>query len=193
MDTEGNFICLITIQESPLEPGMFLLPPNAIPLVPNKNKIDTHDIYWDGDKFNYTVKEIPVVYEDTEPEMTPQQELSELKIRKILETTSIVNDIIAVYTYDYSEPEKLSWSKQEEEALSLLSDEDAPAPFIRQLAVVRDMDVLMLRDKILGNVENYSFLSALLIGTQQKYSDLINSYTVDTMDELRELKIVFPV
>lgn len=190
LTSDGIFITTTLIQESPLQAGVYLYPPNTIDTLPDI--FDPTLVYakWNGSVYEYISLELTA---DPTPQLTPEQEFAMLRMSKMQETVDITNLIISTYTHDYSEPEKLSWPKQEAEAVSLLNDMNADAPLLRSMAISRGMDLITLRDKILDNVENYIFLSSLIIGTQQKYTDIINAYTIDQREELKALKIVFPI
>ena len=191
LDTDNYFQGIISIQESPLEPGVYLYPPYTVDSLPDQAYSTGYSIQWDTDHYIYTPLEEPA--STTEPELTPIQELAKWKAIKMDEVIDKANTIIAIYTYDYSEPEKLSWPKQEAEATQLVADIDAPAPLLRSLSSTRGVSLIELRDKILNNVDEYTFLSGIIIGTQQLYLDLIEGCTVDDIEELKILKIEYPI
>ncbi len=184
LDTDFKFVSMTIVQESPEEPGVWLYPPNTTNLLPDPsiNLEEYHAIY-DSTTDTYTYVE----------KVSPVEKLRLLKLKKMTELIQVVDDVIAVYTYDYSQAEKLSWPKQETEALELLDDPNAEAMFLRLLATHRGTDITTLRDKVLLNVENYVFLSSLIIGHQQKYADQIESFTVDDIEELKSLQFTFPI
>jgi hypothetical protein len=184
LDDNGTYITTTLIQESPEEPGVWLYPPNTVDLLPDPSiDLEEYNAIYDSttNTYNYISK------------LSPTEKLQKLKIDKIKELLEIVDNMINTYTYDYSETEKLSWAKQEKEALELLQDPNAEVPFLRKLASTRGIDLYVLRDRILFNIDNYVYLSSLIIGVQQKYIDLINSYTIDNIDELQALRFTFPV
>ena len=184
LNNDNRYIGVAIIQESPLEPGTWLYPENCVDLLPDES-VDLNLYFADYDTttgaYTYTEKQ------------TVHERLYQLKSDKVSELIRTVDSIIGSYTYDYSEAEKLSWPKQEQEAFELLDDPDANAPLLRLLSASRGKDLNSLRDKILENVENYTFLSAMIIGLQQKYLDQIEAYTVDDIEELRDLKFTFPI
>lgn len=193
LSSDLYFIEYVTIQESPLEPGTWLYPPNAIDLLPNPEiDLTKNTAQYNPDTYTYIYTPIPEICDD-DCGLTPAEKLQHLKIAKTREVIDLADMIISNYSYDYSEVEKLSWPKQEDEARALLEDPNAPADFIRQLADTHGKDLTELRDKIILNVENYTFLTALVIGTQQKYIDQIEAYTLDDIDELMALQFTFPV
>lgn len=72
LNENGYYIGKTEANESPLEPGVFLIPALAIdevePVIP-----DNHLAKWNGSGWDF--EEIPAPKEDTLPEITPEQEL----------------------------------------------------------------------------------------------------------------------
>lgn len=86
----------------------------------------------------------------------------------------------AAITERFSANERLSWTKQEAEAVALLAHPEAAAPLLRGMAAVRGIDVLDLRDRVLANVAAFEQASAQIIGYQQHLEDAVRSAgTVD--------------
>lgn len=184
LDTDFKFVSMTIVQESPEEPGLWLYPPNTVDLLPDPS-INLEEYYAIHDSVTNAYSYVEKV--------SPVEKLRLLKLEKMNELIQVVDGIIGAYTYDYSQAEKLSWPKQETEALELLDDPNAEATFLRLLAIHRGSDVMTLRDKVLLNVENYVYLSSLIIGHQQKYADQIESFTVDDIEELKSLQFTFPI
>ncbi|GFM36891.1 hypothetical protein [Desulfovibrio psychrotolerans] len=87
------------------------------------------------------------------------------------EIVSRADAFMSGLTSNYSEHEKLSWSKQEAEARALSADPDAAAPLLSGIAATRGIGLLDLRDRVLANVATYEAVSAAVLGTQQLYED----------------------
>ncbi|GFM37721.1 hypothetical protein [Desulfovibrio psychrotolerans] len=87
------------------------------------------------------------------------------------EIVSRADAFMATLTANYSEHEKLSWSKQEAEARALSVDPDAAAPLLTGIAATRGIGLLDLRDRVLANVATYEAVSAAVLGQQQRYED----------------------
>ncbi|GFM35910.1 hypothetical protein [Desulfovibrio psychrotolerans] len=78
---------------------------------------------------------------------------------------------MATLTANYSEHEKLSWSKQEAEARALSADPDAAAPLLTGIAATRGIPLADLVTRVLANVATYEAVSAAVLGQQQRYED----------------------
>lgn len=104
----------------------------------------------------------------------PFEVASKLKLVEILTKSDATMEFI---TSKYSRNEKLSWPKQEKEALELQTDPNAPAPFLRGLATARGIDLTVLRDKVLANVSLSEQVTSYILGQQQAYEDRLRAAT----------------
>ena len=115
--------------------------------------------------------------------------LADAKAAKSTEILTGSDAAMNLITASYSENEKLSWPKQEAEAKALLADPDAPAPLLRGIADTRGIALTVLRDKVLANVEASEALTALILGTQQKYEDAVKAAT--TVEEVQAIEVKY--
>jgi len=116
---------------------------------------------------------------------TPEEDeahLNEAKAAKLKEVLAKSDETLNTLAYRYSENEKLSWPKQEVEARALETNPEAPAPLLRGIAGTRGIPVAELADKVLANVAQSEQATSYVLGTQQKYEDMIKAAT--TVDEL---------
>ena len=119
----------------------------------------------------------------------PGPHIDDAKAAKLREVLTGSDAAMNLITSDYSENEKLSWPKQEAEAKALLADPDAPAPLLRGIADTRGIALTTLRDKVLANVEASEALTALILGTQQKYEDMVKAAT--TVEEVQAIEVKY--
>lgn len=68
LDAAGLFVCPAVADESPLEPGVFLLPAGCVMAPPPEVPISMR-ARWDGEKF--VLENIPVPEPEPEPEVVP--------------------------------------------------------------------------------------------------------------------------
>ena len=115
--------------------------------------------------------------------------LTDAKAAKLREVLTGSDAAMNLITASYSENEKLSWPKQEAEAKALLADPNAPAPLLRGIADTRGIALTTLRDKVLANVEASEALTALILGTQQKYEDAVKAAT--TVEEVQDIEVKY--
>ena len=118
-----------------------------------------------------------------------EEALSSARTAKLSEILS-KSDYAQLELYsNYSAGEKLSWSRQEEEARELLADENAAAPLLRVISSVRGMDLTELRDKVLANAQAYAQSSGSIIGQQQRFEDMVKAAT--TAAEVNDITVSY--
>lgn len=119
----------------------------------------------------------------------PGPSLADAKAAKSTEILTGSDAAMNAITSTYSANEKLSWPKQEAEAKALLADPNAPAPLLRGIADTRGIALTVLRDNVLANVEASEALTALILGTQQKYEDMVKAAT--TVEEVQAIEVKY--
>lgn len=121
----------------------------------------------------------------------PEPTLEQAKAAKLAEIIAGADALLNDLASGYSAGEKLSWPKQEAEALALAADAEAPAPLLRGIAAVRGITVTALRDKVLASVAQYELVTAVVLGTQQRYEDMLKAAA--TVDEARAIAVNYSV
>lgn len=119
----------------------------------------------------------------------PPISLTDAKAAKLTEILTGSDAAMNAITSTYSENEKFSWPKQEAEAKALLADPSAPAPLLRGIADTRGIALTVLRDKVLANVEASEALTALILGTQQRYEDAVKAAT--TVEDVQAIEVKY--
>ena len=208
----GEYLGLETSYESPLEPGVYLLPAHSTEAEPPEagaghvavfadgawTLVEDHrgEIYYDtATQERHEIKELGIVPETwTQFEPTDREAVwngtawevpfAVLKERKRREIWAAGDAILASVKARYTQAEIESWSKQEQGAKDLAAGEtdSEAAQFVAGIAALRGIPVETLRDKILANVAAYGRLSTAVIGTQQRLDDLIKA--AQTADDL---------
>ena len=208
-----------TAHESPLEPGVYLLPAHSTETAPPEagehqaavysdgawTLVEDHrgEVYYDtATQERHEIKVLGVVpetwtpLEPTDPESiwngtAWEVPFAVLKERKQGEIWAAGDAILAAVKTKYTQAEIESWSKQEQGAKDLAAGETTTeaAQFVTGIATLRGIPVDTLRDKILANVAAYGRLSTAVIGTQQRLDDLIKA--AQTADDLAT--ILWPV
>lgn len=215
----GEYLGLETAYESPLEPGVYLLPAHSTEAEPPEagagrvavfadgawTLVDDHrgEVWYDtATQERHEIKNLGVVPETwtqvvpTDPESIWNGTAWEvpfevLKKRKRREIWAAGDAILAAVKARYTQAEIESWSKQEQGAKDLAAGTTGTeaAQFVAGIATLRGIPVDTLRDKILANVAAYGRLSTAVIGTQQRLDDLIKA--AQTAEDLEA--IVWPV
>ena len=115
--------------------------------------------------------------------------LAEVKKDKLAEVLAASDAAMAALSSRYSEHEKLSWPKQEQEAKALKVDSTASSPLLKGIATTRKITIEELQAKVLANVEAFEATAGFILGTQQKYEDEIAAAT--TIEEVQRIIPVF--
>lgn len=115
--------------------------------------------------------------------------LDRAKAAKQAEIITGADAFLNALAASYSQGEKLSWPKQEAEALSLVANAEAPAPLLRGIAQIRGIALATLRDKVLANVAEYEQATAYVLGTQQHFADLLAAAT--TVQEVQAIEVSY--
>ena len=104
----------------------------------------------------------------------PEPELPELKATKLNEINALYQQAIATLTPTYPDDERLTFDKQEQEALAWPADNSASTPFIDALAAGRQMEKAELVSRIIAKADAFALASGSLTGQRQRYEDLLD-------------------
>lgn len=208
----GEYLGPETAYESPLEPGVYLIPAHATTIAPPEaddgrvavfadgawTLVEDHrgEVWYDtATQERHEIKTLGIVPEAWTPlEPTDREAVwngaawevpfAVLKERKRREIWAAGDAILAAVKTKYTQAEIESWSKQEQGAKDLAAGvtDSEAAQFVAGIATLRGIPVDTLRDKILANVAAYGRLSTAVIGTQQRLDDLIDA--AQTADDL---------
>lgn len=208
----GEYLGPETAHESPLEPGVYLLPAHSTETAPPEagehqaavyrngawTLVEDHrgEVWYDtATQERHEIKTLGIVPETwTQSEPTDREAVwngtawevpfAALKERKRREIWGAGDAVLASVKARYTQAEIESWSKQEQGAKDLAAGETTTeaAQFVSGIAALRGIPVDTLRDKILANVAAYGRLSTAVIGTQQRLDDLIKA--AQTADDL---------
>lgn len=126
-----------------------------------------------------------------EAQLTPAEDavLAQVKKEKLAQVFSASDAALSELSSRFSEHEKLSWTKQEQEAKALQLDPEAPAPLLRGMAASRGITLEALQTKVMANVQAFESAAALILGTQQRYEDEVAVAT--TTEEVYQIVPVF--
>lgn len=208
----GEYLGPETAHESPLEPGVYLIPAHSTETAPPEVGEHQAAVYSDGawtlvedhrgevwydtaTQERHEIKTLGIVPEAwTQIEPTDHEAVwngaawevpfEVLKERKRREIWGAGDAVLASVKARYTQAEIESWSKQEQGAKDLAAGTAGTeaAQFVAGIATLRGIPVDTLRDKILANVAAYGRLSTAVIGTQQRLDDLIKA--AQTADDL---------
>lgn len=201
----GEYLGPESAYESPMEPGVYLMPAHSTEAEPPEtgghqaavyrdgvwSLIDDHrgEVWYDtATQERHEIKTLGVVpetwtqIEPTDPESIWNGTAWEvpfevLKARKQREIWAAGDAVLASVKTRYTQAEIESWSKQEQGAKDLAAGvtDSEAAQFVAGIATLRGIPVETLRDKILANVAAYGQLCTAVIGTQQRLDDLIKA------------------
>lgn len=201
----GEYLGPESAYESPMEPGVYLMPAHSTETVPPEAGGHQAAVYCDGvwslvedhrgevwydtaTRERHEIKTLDVVpetwtlIEPTDPESIWNGTAWEvpfevLKARRQREIWAAGDAILSSVKARYTQAEIESWSKQEQGAKDLAAGETTTeaAQFVAGIATLRGIPVETLRDKILANVVAYGQLCTAVIGTQQRLDDLVKA------------------
>lgn len=118
---------------------------------------------------------------DADPDMV----LDMAKTDKMSEIVAGSDAALAALTASYSGHEKLSWPKQETEALAYDADPSTQTPLLSAIAASRGIELSVLVEKVLANVATYEQASGTILGMQQGYEDLLDA--AETVSEVQAI------
>lgn len=172
----------------------------TIGIYPIIDVVPTYDIYvekiiTDGiptkidNNYYQNYKTIPLSEREIEEKLSL---IYEEKIKEILQAS---DDAMNDYMKLFSEVEKHTWYKQEEEINAYNKDNTTPTPMLDALAEARGIDRMTMLNKTNAKVELFKTIAVKIIGKQQAYEDMIknilnsNKPNVDKIHDIRNIII----
>ena len=139
--------------------------------------------------YDYIIEDI---FSEEEKVKIVQRTSESVKKHKIEELKIQLEKYIEEYVYDTPLSEKLSWSKQESEAMEYLKDNNTHTPYIDALLASRNKgeDKLDLINKIITKADAYSVFHGTLLGKLHNKLLEVEAFqiSVETIDkDLEEL------
>lgn len=184
LDADGVLIGATAADESPLEPGVFLLPSGCVEIEPPPHVEGKLRVFSAG---AWLYQDIPAI----EPETPlPPPTIKDLKTLKILEINRECDVEIGVIRNSYPETEVLSWPKQEAEAMAMLLDSNAHTPLLDAIALDRGIDRLALAGKVIEKSDAYAFFAGAAFGKRQRLEDQINAIAEDDPEAVAKLEAI---
>lgn len=89
----------------------------------------------------------------------------------------------------YPAAERISWNKQEEEALLLQSNPQASTPLLAGIATARGIPLAELATRVLANSAAFVQISGQVFGLRQKYEDQIDD--AETVADLELITLTY--
>ena len=168
-DADGWFTGLALLNDSdlsPLEPGVYLIPGNALEAEPPEPT---------GGRWPRVVDGVWVLAdrESGEPQDMPGEEALRHDLRTAL--TAEYERRMQAIAAGYPPSERESWPVQTSEAYTLLVDATALTPWIEAAATARGVDRLELAQRIVAKDAMYRVFSGTLSGVRQRIEDQIDA------------------
>ena len=168
--TTGEFLGVGTADESPLEPGEYLVPANATTTAPPTAMAGKVRV-WRGGAWVY--QSVPADTPTVDPEYEPS--LADRKLAKQAEIRDLADGFLHTLAVEYGAMEKLTWDQQATEADALTADPSAAAPLVRSIAAARGMSVFELATRIQANRAQWVVLSGHIVGQRLGYQDQLDA------------------
>lgn len=122
--------------------------------------------------------------------MPPQADITALRDLKKREAQAALTQAIAEITPYYPTDEKVSFAKQEEEALKYKANpaiSETEIPCIAGIARGRKTEISVLADKILAKAASFALYSGICMGRKQRIEDLADK--AQTEEEIQKIDV----
>lgn len=143
--------------------------------------------WMDGDtvlgysRLRSTEDQVEMLQTDADAAMS-QNSFDAIRETKLDETMKLCEATLNQLTGKYPEAERLSWTKQEAEALAKRADSNAPTPLISKLAAGRGATVEALSTIIRKKAAAFTVGAGIAIGERQRCEGLLSAMTSANSD-----------
>lgn len=117
------------------------------------------------------------------------QQLAQEKAAMKQVNISMAGQALAYIVNAYPEAERISWDKQEQEALRYQADSEAPTPMLTAIATAREIPLPELVARVLANADAFIALSGNVFGLRQRYEDQIDG--AESLAELLAIDLIY--
>lgn len=107
--------------------------------------------------------------------LTPPPVLMDFRTAKLIEINRHCTMLLDAMKAGYPNDEVQSWIKQETEARAYVVNNSAPTPLLSALATARGVSLADAVANVIQKADLFTVASGQIIGTRQKYKDLINA------------------
>ncbi len=149
---DGRFIGQTKADESPLEPGVFLIPAGCVEAEP-----PTFDkgyfARWDG--ANWQIEAEPAIAQEEDPSLVSEQAIRFEAARRI-----------SALSIDYMPQERETWPLQLIEAKSVIADANALAPLLSAIGFARGLSVVDTAQLVLAKAQQLATDSGAILAAQ---------------------------
>lgn len=197
LDAEGYFSCQTIADESPLEPGIWLIPGGAIDQPPPAN-ITAGKRYrplngaWIEEDAPDSAGAQPFPTTETADEVAGNKRAG-INHAAEVELSALIAS--------YPAGEVASWPQQTSEATALQqalaakgalldSEIQAIAPLLHAIATARGIPVTELANRVLAKVQQFSIVSGQIIGKRQALEDAIAAVDLQADDAIAQLEAI---
>lgn len=188
----GEFLGSDIARESPLEPGVFLMPACATDVAPPQFGASEAAVFANGawsvvpdyreqtwfDKVSGAPCQITALGlppDSLSPTMPPDIAFEEAHIAQANKIANAFNAAVAAITSPYPGDERDSWPKQEAEARSYVANNTASTPLLSAIAAARGIAQSDLAARVITNADNFAGLAGAAIGRRQARMDAISA------------------
>lgn len=113
--------------------------------------------------------------EDGGVPLPPTVNITELKVKLYNDLSFHYEEMMKIISSAYPASERESWSIQVEEARYILTNSDEPTPWIDATSTEREIDRVVLANRIIEKSLMYRVIHGKLTGVRQKIEDQIDS------------------
>lgn len=168
-DADGWYTAPIDLNDSdlsPLEPGVYLIPGNALEAEPPEPT---------GGRWPRVVDGVWALADRESGEQRDMPEADALRHDLRTALTAEYERRMQAIAAGYPPSERESWPVQTSEAYNLLVDPQASTPWIDAASTARGLDRLELAQRIVAKDAQYRVISGTLSGVRQRIEDQIDA------------------
>ena len=183
LDENGVFTGTTEADESPREPGVYLIPAGCIEVEPPPH-VDGKLRVFRNDAWAYVDIELAPAAPDE-----PLPSLDDMKRVKLAKLNQLSQAIADQLTAGYPEFEKLTWDDQRREAMAWQADNTVATTYIDALAANREIDRVDYLKRTVAKITAFTAAAQKLVGQRQKYEDQIKA--ADSPEALDAIEFIF--
>ena len=154
---DGRFAGEVVADESPLEPGVYLIPAGCVEVAPPETAEGFFARWSDGE---WIVEAIPEPEPEPEPEPVDPGPATEQKVR------FEAGRRIAALGAGYTPEERETWPVQVSEAKAIMADATAPAPLLSAIATARGVPIEAMAQVVLTKAQQLAAATGAILAAQ---------------------------
>lgn len=154
---DGRFAGEVVADESPLEPGVYLIPAGCVEVAPPETS-EGFFARWDDGEWSIEAK--PEPEPDAQPEPIDPGPPTQQQVR------FEAGRRIAILGAEYTPEERETWPVQVSEAKAIMADATAPAPLLSAIATARGVPIEAMAEVVLTKTQQLAGATGAILAAQ---------------------------